>query len=962
MLDRNQTDANTLQSLKRELNSLGYVGDLLQDNYEFADVLSEDNAVNQIALAAFAQYPPSYRNAAFGVAIANGISGAELIQTHRALGAPQIFEINKDVVLWWKISSEGRPIYLDQASTEQLSQVFARHKDDWNPQRILRAKSNTSQDIQLDFFDLGLLHLLEREARTKLDRQLSGAVSLAIDTFNRTSKFTDDLYPPLFRLIFRLIAAKMLGDRRHPGNWNAADARSALEAVEGFYFEGGKAEPALEDATTQQRTWEWIQQTCRFQNLSVDSLAYVYENTLVTQDTREAYGTHSTPYGIAEYVVRNLPFELLEPDQRTVFEPFSGHASFLVAAMQRLRELLPPEMASKDRHKYFIKMLSGIENDEFALEVAKLSLMLADYPNPDGWKLHKSDVFNSPMFDEELLNANIVLCNPPFGRFSKNEKARYGDGLSTTKAREALRRVLATPPQQLGFVLPKVFLEGREYRELRSNLAEIYSSFELLALPDRVFANSDAETVVLLSSRDGSRQKSLAVGQVLYPDLQDFYASQRVSYQAKKSVERPAEEFARRMWVTQLEEVWETTSTLRTVEDLATLHRGIEYNQPLGRDGGRFVSDTSRTGFVAGLHRVNNNIEPFVVTRTDYLDVSEQFMRGNAYKYNWSAHKLIVNANPQSRGAWRITASIDRAGLVCYQNFHAIWPKAALPLEVLAAVLNGPVANAFISTRDPIRHVHVRTLRNIPVPEFSRDQEGTLKSLVHQYVDTRNKWRSRQLEEHEGESECRRLASVIDAVVLNAYDLPVDQERTLLDWFTGSPRLGPFEFKEYFPRSFKPLIPWHQYVNQGTPTRLGPEPQSGKTLLLNELQTDFVGTPVEAGMTHESERTLARALSNCQDEDVLGWIAEFCTDFGRPSVAASILRCLANLHNPGTTEWRIKLVRNALHTGHIEIKEAAVRAVEHWGGSDLLTVLSSHQEDVPWLREYIEGVIDDLWE
>ena len=136
----------------------------------------------------------------------------------------------------------------------------------------------------------------------------------------------------------------------------------------------------------------------------------------------------------------------------------------------------------------------------------------------------------------------------------------------------------------------------------------------------------------------------------------------------------------------------------------------------------------------------------------------------------------------------------------------------------------------------------------------------------------------------------------------------------------------------------------------------------GKTLLLNELQADFVGTPVEAGVTHESERTLARALSNYQNETVLGWIAEFCTDVGRPSVAASILRCLANLHNPGTTEWRIKLVRDALHTGHIEIKEAAVRAVEHWGGSDLLTVLSSHQEDVPWLREYIEGVIHDLWE
>ena len=46
----------------------------------------------------------------------------------------------------------------------------------------------------------------------------------------------------------------------------------------------------------------------------------------------------------------------------------------------------------------------------------------------------------------------------------------------------------------------------------------------------------------------------------------------------------------------------------------------------------------------------------------------------------------------------------------------------------------------------------------------------------------------------------------------------------------------------------------------------------------------------------------------------------------------------------------------------VDIREAAVQAVEHWGESELVKVLSSHQEDVPWLREYIEGVIDDLWE
>jgi hypothetical protein len=34
-------------------------------------------------------------------------------------------------------------------------------------------------------------------------------------------------------------------------------------------------------------------------------------------------------------------------------------------------------------------MLSGLENEEFSREIARLSLMLADYPNPNGWQLHK---------------------------------------------------------------------------------------------------------------------------------------------------------------------------------------------------------------------------------------------------------------------------------------------------------------------------------------------------------------------------------------------------------------------------------------------------------------------------------------------------------------------------------------------------------------------------------------------
>ena len=960
MPDQHQIEA--LRLLKHELNSLGYVGNLIREDYEFADVLSNDIAVNQIPLAAFAQDPPSYRNAAFGVAIANGHSGAEFVQTYRSLGAPQIFEVNNDRVLRWKVSSNSSPSLLDNVNIEQLGQVFAQHKTAWVPQRILHAKSNVSQAVQLDFFDVGLLPLLEHETRIKLDSQLKGTVAVAIDTFERRSKFTDDLYPQLFRLIFRLIAAKILTDRRHPGNWNPDDAKSALQAVEGFYYRGDKAEPALEDNIAQQKTWEWIKQVCHFQNLSVDSLAYVYENTLVTQETRKAYGTHSTPYAVAEYIVRNLPFESLDQNERSVFEPFSGHSIFLVAAMQRLRELLPSQISPSDRHKYFVRMLAGIEYDEFALEVSKLSLMLADYPNPDGWRLHKADVFDSPTFGDELSRSNIVLCNPPFERFSKEEKTAYGGFLSTTKAAEALRRVLEKPPQLLGFVLPRVFVEGREYRQLRARLGEIYSSFDLLVLPDRVFQHSAAETVVLLSSNRHTGPKSLAVGQVLNSDLQDFYSTQSPKYRREEIVEQPSEKFSNGMWLAPLKEVWTTFSNFATLGTHADIHRGIEYNQPLGPDGSNFVSKIAHLGYRAGLHRARGATEPFVVTSSVYLDMSERFMRGSAYQSDWNAPKLIVNANPKPTGNWKITASIDRSGLVCYQNFHAIWPKSKLPLEVLAAILNGPVANAFVSTRSSKRHVHIETLSSIPIPEFSKEQTLSLVSLVRRYVDTRKKWLDLELEDQRAKVQCLDLISRIDAEVLKAYGLAPQHERELLDWFRGSKRLGPVEFTEYFPRTFAPVIPWHRYIDDGSSAELIPPSLSQRTLLFNELQADFIAAPVEDGMEHEAERTLVRVLSDGPEEEILYWIREFCTDVARPSFASSVLRCLASLNPPGTGEWRVDLVQDALQSNNVDIKEAAIQAVEHWGDAELVEVLASHQEDVVWLREYIAGVVKDLGE
>ena len=84
-----------------------------------------------------------------------------------------------------------------------------------------------------------------------------------------------------------------------------------------------------------------------FQNLSVEVLAYIYENTLVDDLARKRLGIHSTPSSIARYLVNRLPFEGFSQDDRRVVEPCSGHSIFLVAALQRLRDLLPADFDDK---------------------------------------------------------------------------------------------------------------------------------------------------------------------------------------------------------------------------------------------------------------------------------------------------------------------------------------------------------------------------------------------------------------------------------------------------------------------------------------------------------------------------------------------------------------------------------------------------------------------------------------
>ena len=138
--------------------------------------------------------------------------------------------------------------------------------------------------------------------------------------------------------------------------------------------------------------------------------------------------------------------------------------------------------------------------------------------------------------------------------------------------------------------------------------------------------------------------------------------------------------------------------------------------------------------------------------------------------------------------------------------------------------------------------------------------------------------------------------------------------------------------------------------------------ESGRAQLLYKLHVAFEADPFENGIDHPAEQIIKKALQFSKNQQIFNCFKDFSLDIERPSFAASVLRCLGRQTNLGTYSWRAKLLRQGLTVDNVEIRDAAVQAAESWGDQDLVSILKSHHESEPWLREYILDVINDLEE
>ncbi len=799
-----------VSSIKTQLIGCGYRSDLLRSNYEF----SERQTVNP--LVGFSQLPFDARSSCVAVLQSKGHPREEVEQC-RPTGAPLVFVCAGDTLQWWRQGADS-PSWVDSVREDDLDDFFKKKKDDFSPDAIYRAKTwgRFRSEFQLSFVDIGLMPLVEEEVGNALEQLIERNVTTTKSRLGWKAISSEQGHW-LLKSVFWLLSARILRDKGVPtfADLDLLDVENTFATLAGHY---GTPAISVGSKLKQAALSLVAEDVARFSNLSLtttESLAHIYENTLISKATRSELGTHSTPSYLVDYIVGNLSdwIEEIPEADRSVFEPACGHAAFLVSAMRLMTELLPASKATPGRRRQYLrKRIHGIDKDSFALELARLALTLTDLPNPDGWDLEAKDMYLSDDLEIQSKASTIILANPPFENFSEIESQHYAakkaPPATLNKAIEMLRRTLSgmQPGSVFGFIMPQSMLHGKFARGVRKTLVENFELREISLFADNVFSFADVESTVLIGRC--TAESSQSISHVRYQRVREWHMDEfRSSYQVGNSKVVSQSRFSEandwEMRIPDLEEVWNHTASNEILGDAASLGQGLQYKGvDLASDAITFLPKRFKGGVEGFVRFEPEDINLHSLPTQYWMNLDDEVIRRSLTGTQTGERQILLNYAPVSRGPWRLKALIDDKGHPATSRFITA-RSSRLSLESMWAILNSPVANAFAFSHLGKRDNIVGVVRRIPLPigkDFSE-----IDDAVKSFFASAN-------QDEDAESQRTLLASV-DAAVLKSYDLPIDLESQLVSLFDGWKRLGvPFEQSVLLPGELGGVVRFYDFV------------------------------------------------------------------------------------------------------------------------------------------------------
>ncbi len=799
-------------------DSLDFVKTLLVKQCGFKAELFEPNFYcpdgKPLNWVGFAHRPLDARSACVAAFQSTSIDVREEVLRRRICGAPVVFVDRGTQIDIWRPGRASAECVRSAITREQLPSFFEEHRHNLSPRRIYEAKArgrlpDGARQLPL-FVDPGVIMYAEET----LGNQLTDAVVNAVRLLQGNSvsgKRRDWCHSATFRLL----AAKILKDKRVAGFKSAdlGDVDQSLKRIEKHY--GTKLPLTVKDSDRERliETVQVFNQLGDLRNLTTEALADVYEKALTTEETRSIHGTHKTPAYLVDYIVGQLADWIAEIpiEELRIFEPACGHAPFLVSAMRLLHsmEIIPDGGLSK----FLRERLLGIETDSFALEIARLSLTIADEPNPNGWNgLVEADMYADNRLANLARRATVLLANPP-----------YKDAQATRLLAETLPHL--QPGSVFGFVIPATFLftpDKKQPKELRAWLVDNCQLGEIDLFPDQIFNFADQECTVILGRRLPAKSRRAAprtrLRRVREPDRERFRNDYQFTTTRIVSQSSFRDEPDGQLWVPEFtDEVWTWLKHLPKLESIAYVHQGMQHKGKKGLPADtKTVETTPFAGSVEGFDSADGDWLIHEHPEIGYFNLDPEVIRERGGRVDY-ASEILLNYAPVSRDHWRLKPFIDEIGRPFSSNLSCVRPlSSAIPLELLWALCCSPLANLFVYSQLLKRHIRVGPFRRLPIPVVDETSCRVIVQVVKDYMALARRG-PRTMYDKDGytDSALRKSLLRLDAEVLRLYALPAHAERFLLDQFAGEKRPGvPVTFDRYYPDGFTDEVPLYAYLSR----------------------------------------------------------------------------------------------------------------------------------------------------
>jgi predicted RNA methylase len=684
----------------------------------------------------------------------------------QALAAPALLAADANHVSVWPVASTDRsPVKTLPWEEWRDAGRLAR---ELTPEYLLRSK-HAGRQMGLFPIEAELLS----SARQATITSLAGRVATAV-------KRADSMMPKakpdaVARLVVGVVAMLMVRDKLE-----GEDSPKGVEALAlarfPAYFDWLSSLEA-QDRDVLAELLEDLGADINYRGLDPALISDVYEHALLDATARKKLSVFYTPPDVARALVSATPFELVPPEHRTVLDLACGSGTLLVSAYERLRAAAPVKFDFEQTHRYLTTHLFGFDTDPFAIEIAKLSLLLAALPIGNSWRVERRSVDEG--LPDELPAIQFVLSNPPWSTsWTDRHKTDKEEQRSTRQRTEVAERFIraslnaVVDDGYIALLLPATIFESRTSAPIRTWLDQRASAIDVVRLPEDTFTNSSVETAAVVLQKGSGRQPL---------------------YMFRRATKKPG---------------WRDRTLVGSEPDINlavsaqwAVREGLIAHGPL--DG----ADVTALGSLADIAQVSGGAVPtpgfpIELRRTGRFrwlpkagampflrPVEDDELDPTTYPngFNWrgpsTKHflrpKVLVSGVQSPSNPWRLRVRLDLIGVIPRQSMHFVAPTAGSPadLDAVAAYMSCAPVALWVDQHNTSRSIRISTLRTLPAPT----RPGFWNELSAHGARLRGSVES-------GDSRLTSLLRAVDDLVMDEWGLgeaEQDGVRRVLAGFSG---------------------------------------------------------------------------------------------------------------------------------------------------------------------------------